>query len=86
MLLKKTDNLPANPAPAGEYDTRLTAIQTDLNNPDQYSADVSGLATTTHLQDVEDKVDAVKLKTDNIPANPATAENIMLRLLRSNQM
>jgi len=69
----KTDNLPANPAPAGEYDIRLTAIQTDLDNPNQYKADVSALAKTTHLQDVEDKVDAVKLKTDNIPANPATA-------------
>jgi hypothetical protein len=69
----KTDNLPASPAPAGEYDARLTAIQTDLDNPNQYKADVSALAKTTHVQEVEDKVDAVKLKTDNIPANPATA-------------
>jgi len=49
-----------------------------LNNPDQYKADVSGLATTTHLQEVEDKVDtadtvvdAIKAKTDNLPATPA---------------
>jgi hypothetical protein len=69
----KTDNLPASPAPAGEYDARLTAIQTDLDNPNQYKADVSALAKTTHVQEVEDKVDAVKLKTDNIPANPAIA-------------
>jgi len=34
---------------------------------------VSNLATTAHVQEVEDKVDAIKLKTDNIPANPATA-------------
>ncbi len=29
----KTDNLPAIPAPAGEYDAELAAIQADLNNP-----------------------------------------------------
>ena len=69
----KTDNLPASPAPAGEYDTELAAIQADLDNPNQYKADVSALAKTTHVQEVEDKVDAVKLKTDNIPANPAIA-------------
>lgn len=69
----KTDNLPAIPAPANEYDTELAAIQADLNNPNQYKADVSNLATTAHVQEVEDKVDAIKLKTDNIPANPATA-------------
>ena len=39
----KTDNLPASPAPANEYDTELAAIQADLNNPDQYKADVSGI-------------------------------------------
>ena len=69
----KTDNPPASPAPAGEYDTELAAIQADLDNPSQYKADVSALAKTTHVQEVEDKVDAVKLKTDNIPANPAIA-------------
>jgi len=74
----KTDNLPASPAPAGEYDTELASIQADLDNPNQYKADVSGLATTTHLQEVEDKVDtadtvvdAIKAKTDNLPATPA---------------
>jgi len=69
----KTDNLPAIPAPANEYDAELAAIQADLDNPNQYKADVSNLATTAHVQEVEDKVDAIKLKTDNIPANPATA-------------
>jgi len=77
----KTDNLPASPAPAGEYDARLTAIQTDLDNPNQYKADVSALAKTTHVQEVEDKVDAVKLKTDNIPANPAIAGEYTARLI-----
>jgi len=69
----KTDNLPAMPAPANEYDAELAAIQANLDNPNQYKADVSNLATTAHVQEVEDKVDAIKLKTDNIPANPATA-------------
>lgn len=58
----------------------LTAVQADLDNPSQYKADVSALATTAHLQEVEDKVDTVdtvadeiKLKTDKIPAVPAQA-------------
>ena len=88
-----------------EYVTRT------LTDPDSYKADVSALATTAHLQEVEDKVDtidnfldteiaailedtgitlpatlaaiegkvdtsdavvdAIKLKTDNLPASPA---------------
>jgi len=83
----KTDNLPAIPAPANEYDAELAAIQADLDNPNQYKADVSGLATTTHLQEVEDKVDtadtvvdAIKAKTDNLPANPAPAGEYDTRL------
>lgn len=32
-------------APANEYDARMTALQADLDNPDQYKADVSELAT-----------------------------------------
>src|SRR5690606_8579177 len=73
----------AIPAPANEYDTELAAIQADLNNPNQYKADVSNLATTAHVQEVEDKVDvvdgvadAIKLKTDNLPADPADASVI----------
>jgi len=64
----KTDNLPAIPAPANEYDAELAAIQADLDNPNQYKADVSNLATTTHLQEVENKVDAVGTSV----ATPAT--------------
>ena len=89
-------------APANEYDARMTAMQADLDNPDQYKADVSALATTAHVQEVEDKVDivdgivddilvdtsttldgkldtvdtvvdAIKAKTDLIPATPAQA-------------
>ena len=39
----KTSNLPASPAPANEYDARMTAIQADLDNTAQYKADVSGI-------------------------------------------
>ena len=53
-------------APADEYDIELAAIQADLDDPDQYKVDVSALATTTHLQEVEDKADAIKAKTDTI--------------------
>jgi len=35
--------------------------------------DLTPLAKTTHLQEVEDKIDAVKAKTDLIPASPAEA-------------
>jgi len=45
----KTDNLPASPAPAGEYDARLVTIQADLDNPDQYKADISALATSAEV-------------------------------------
>lgn len=64
----KTDNLPASPAPANEYDARMTAIQSDLDNPDQYKADLSALATTAHLQDVENKLDVVDGVADDILA------------------
>ena len=43
----KTDLIPASPAPANEYDARLVTIQADLDNPSQYKADVSGLATAS---------------------------------------
>lgn len=45
----KTDNLPPSPAPAGEYDARLVTIQADLDNPDQYKADISALATSAEV-------------------------------------
>ena len=55
----KTDLIPATPAQAGEYTAAIAAVQADLDNPDQYKADVSALATTAHVQEVEDKVDIV---------------------------
>ena len=48
----KTDNIPASPAPANEYDARMTAIQADLDNPNQYKADVSGLALEATSQSI----------------------------------
>jgi len=72
----KTDNLPASPAATGEYDAELAAIQADLDNADQYKADVSGLAQTTHLQEVEDKVDAIGIDVDNVGAGMATPATV----------
>ena len=83
----KTDNLPATPASAGEYTSALTAIQNDLDNPDQYKADVSALTNVTltaaydkakddvltPLGVVDGIVDAIKVQTDKIPATPASA-------------
>lgn len=45
----QTDLIPASPAPANEYDVRMTAIQADLDNPNQYKADVSALALESTL-------------------------------------
>jgi hypothetical protein len=45
----KADLIPATPAVADEYDAALAAIQADLDNPAQYKADVSGLATSTEV-------------------------------------
>ncbi len=62
----KTDLIPATPAQAGEYTAAIAAVQDDLDNPDQYKADVSALALKADLQDVEDKIDAVNTKVSAI--------------------
>ena len=51
-IKNKTDNLPASPAPASEYDAELAAIQSDLDNTAQYKADVSGLALEATSQSI----------------------------------
>jgi len=61
----KIDALPA----VGEYSAALAAIQADLDNPNQYKADISALA-------LEASVQAVKSKTDNLPADPASQSAI----------
>ena len=83
-IKSKTDNLPASPAASGEYTSALSAIQADLDNPNQYKADVSGLAleatltaikgagwTTETLAALHVLIDAIKAKTDNLPTSPA---------------
>lgn len=51
----------ASPAPANEYDSELAAIQADLDNPDQYKANLTGVALEATLQ-------LVKTETDKIPS------------------
>lgn len=73
----KTDKIPNTPAEAGEYTTALTDIQTDLDNPGQYKADVSGLAKTTDLSGLAKTSDLSGLaeKTD-IPSDYAKANDL----------
>lgn len=59
----KTDNLPANTA------TALTNIQADLDNPNQYKADVSGLATEANATTNKG---AILTAIDNKPVTPVT--------------
>lgn len=68
----KTDLIPASPAQAGEYTAAIAAVQADLDNPDQYKADVSALATTAHVQEVEDKVDTIDGIVDDILTDTGT--------------
>lgn len=67
----KTDLIPATPAVADEYDAALAAIQADLDNPAQYKADVSGLATAAALTTVDTNVDSVLADTNEIQAELA---------------
>ena len=84
----KTDLIPASPAEAGEYTAAIAALQTDLDNPDQFKADVSALATTAHVQEVEDKVDAIPVDTTVIagqvwsyPSRSLTVSSVRPRTL-----
>lgn len=70
----KTDNLPASPAQAGEYTSALSAIQADLDNADQYKADVSNLAleaTLTAMKGAGWTAETLKAIKDAIAALPA---------------
>ena len=68
---------------------QLDTAQTDLDNPDQYKNDISGLATaaglaaavsplatTAALNTHDGKLDQVKAKTDLIPAVPASQGDV----------
>lgn len=48
-----------------------------------YKADVSGLATSVSLATVDSVVDVIKLKTDNLPADPASEATVNTRLATS---
>jgi len=66
----KTDNLPADTASElNAVDAAIAAVQADLDNPDQYKADVSTLA-------LEASVQAVKARTDNLPIDPADQSQV----------
>lgn len=62
-----------NASQTGEYTAAIAAVQADLDNPDQYKADVSTLATTAHVQEVEDKVDIVDGIADAILDDTGTS-------------
>jgi hypothetical protein len=64
----QTDKIPNTPAVTGEYTSALTAIQADLNDPDQYKADVSALAKVTDLSGLAEKTD--------IPSDYAKANDL----------
>ena len=55
-----------------EYDTVIAALQTDLDNPDQYKADVSALATAAALTTHDGKLDTVDGNVDDILLDTGT--------------
>ena len=68
-----------------EYDTVIAALQTDLDNPAQYKADVSALATaaalTTHdgkLDTVDTNVDAILVDTNELQTDWANGGRLDL--------
>lgn len=81
---------------------QLDVVQTDLDAPNQYKADVSALATEvnatsnkneiiteidaneTKLDTIDTIVDAIKLKTDNLPDNTNTLLLRIVGLLKEN--
>ena len=48
-----------------EYDTVIAALQTDLDNPAQYKADVSALATSTALATLDTVCDGIQADLSN---------------------
>ena len=59
----KTDNLPASPAPASEYDTEMARI-------------TANVATEAKQDIIDTVVDAIKNKTDNLPTDPADQSQV----------
>jgi len=56
----------ANLAPASEYDSELTAIQADLDNPGQYKADITALATSGVVGLIQEDTEYIQTVVDNI--------------------
>jgi len=67
----KTDNLPAQPAAVGSQMDLVNAP-----NATAVAAIQSGLATAANLATVDGVADAIKAKTDNLPAAPAATGDI----------
>jgi len=51
---------------SADLDTQLSVIQADLDDPSQYKADVSALATSVDLATVDGNVDSIKTVTDKV--------------------
>jgi hypothetical protein len=79
-----------------EYDTVIAALQTDLDNPAQYKADVSALATaaaiSTHdgkLDTVDTNIDSILLDTDELQidwTNGGRLDLLIDRLIAANEV
>jgi len=72
-----------------EYDIVIASLQTDLDNPSQYKANVAGLAPAneydTKLTNLQSDVTDVKTKTDNLPVDTETLLNDIAGLLGKHQ-
>lgn len=88
------ETLVALKAYVDELETRLTAARAGYldklnvigtlahsNDANTYKADVSGLAKTTHLQEVEDKVDAIPV-TPLLAANYTAPDNASILVIK----
>lgn len=76
----KTDNLPAAPAATSDIPTAV-AIRTEMDANStklaNLDAAISSRAAASALSTTDGKVDAIKAKTDNLPASPAAVGSAM---------
>lgn len=81
----KTDNLPADPADASDIASSFSTVNTKLDTIDDFlDTEIAAiLADTNELQTdwtnggrLDLLIDAIKAKTDNLPADPADASDI----------
>jgi hypothetical protein len=82
----KTDNLPASPASESSVTARPTLAQIEASTVLAKDATVAkestltGKASQSSLDIVDGIVDTIKLKTDNLPADPASDTQVNTRL------